>query len=783
MKKLFTIAAAAAVMLCFSAFSAAAADSPDSEGEGTVISRDQEQEQEQEQEPEPEPDPYDLSQCEVSFKYKSYTFTGKAITPDSRNGADEVTVTLNGKVLAKGRDYLIGYRDNINVGYNTAVLTVTGIGDYNGSKEAGFTIKPAKATLTKLTTSKGNIRASWEPVADALGYQVLYSIDPSFVNEVHSTTVTNRTYVNLTNVPKVGECWFVKVRAFITSDGTVSGVRYGNYSKAKNVTVRGNIGSVTMPYQAYTYKGKEIKPALTVTDTKGYLLSENDYNAVFENNINVGTAKVTVKGKGLYSGTFITTFTVKPNDLSDNRATIPALEYIYAGSPVKPKPTLKVSGIKLTRNSDYYVTYSNNDAVGTATVTLTGLGNFSGTTSRTYSIVKAAAGKSTVNGTTYYADSKGNVERSVTDGVISYSDKYLNKYAKKQITAGGYAISTALPRVDIDTISRGASSRKINITWKHFMDDRYSSYLLLRGDTEGKKWTVLGEIPASDSDKDYKYTDNIKSENSRFFRYALAGVSVRDGKKYAGQLTFDVGWAKVKLCLDPGHYIGCNANSEYSEGTQMLLLGGKLKDSLTSTKLLGTAFATVKITRTGDGVTETFAAGVPNEKFIGYGDGYGEALMARGKYSKGCDYFISLHTNATSTNSWYTSDFWEVQCYINNVGNANSFDWQVSYELGKAASKTIAPGGKTVESRAAFKDRNVINRHVSANGDTYRLGDTYYAVTRAADRVGVPGVLIEHSFHTNPEVRKWMLSDENLAKLAKAETKAILRQYGFPIEK
>ena len=483
------------------------------------------------------------------------------------------------------------------------------------------------------------------------------------------------------------------------------------------------------------------------------------------------------------SGTFITTFTVKPNDLSDNRATIPALEYIYAGSPVKPKPTLKVSGIKLTRNSDYYVTYSNNDAVGTATVTLTGLGNFSGTTSRTYSIVKAAAGTSTVNGTTYYTDSKGNVERSVTDGVISYSDKYLNKYAKKQITAGGYAISTALPRVDIDTISRGASSRKINITWKHFMDDRYSSYLLLRGDTEGKKWTVLGEIPASDSDKDYKYTDNIKSENSRFFRYALAGVSVRDGKKYAGQLTFDVGWAKVKLCLDPGHYIGCNANSEYSEGTQMLLLGGKLKDSLTSTKLLGTAFATVKITRTGDGVTETFAAGVPNEKFIGYGDGYGEALMARGKYSKGCDYFISLHTNATSTNSWYTSGFWEVQCYINNVGNANSFDWQMSYELGKAASKTIAPGGKTVESRAAFKDRNVINRHVSANGDTYRLGDTYYAVTRAADRVGVPGVLIEHSFHTNPEVRKWMLSDKNLAKLAKAESNAILRQYGFPIEK
>ena len=762
--KIFLIsAAAAAVLLCGSAFSAVAADEPVTGGD--IAAAEQQL--------------ADISDSSVSFKYTSYSFTGGEITPDARNGADEVTVTYNGSVLVKGVDYTVSYSNNTNVGYKTAVLSVTGIGDYTGTKDVPFTIKPEKSKLTGISSASSSIRVSWTESADALGYQLLYSPDPGFKANVLSKDVTGETAADLTDIPEAGVKWYVKVRPFITSDGTAAGVRYGSYSSVKSVTVKGSIAGVTTKYQKYTYKGKEIRPELTVTDSRGSVLDSSCYTAAYTNNINVGTAYVIVRGRGAYSGSVTHTFTVKPNDLSDNRATIPALEYIYVGTPVKPTPTLKVNGVKLTKDKDYTVSYSGNNAVGAATVTLTGMGNFSGSTCRTFTLKKPAPGVSTVNGVTYYADKNGEVERSVANSVITYSDKYLTSQMKSLFKKKGCTVTSALPAVDFKSVSKGSSNRKVVLTWGHELDGEFTSYLLFKGDTYGTSWKLLKEMKVTDAAADYKYTNNISSFNSRFFRYALAGMTVKDGKKYISPLTFETGWSKISICLDPGHYIGCNANEEYSEGTQMLLLGGKLRDSLTSVKLSGTAFANVKMTRTGSGMTETFAPGVYNEKF---NSDYGFSLASRGTYAKGCDYFISLHTNATSTNSWYTPTFWEVQTYVNLHANANSFDKALAYEVGLAASKTIAPGGKTIDSRAPFTYSKVMNRLVSGSGAAYKAGDSYYAVNRAADKVGVPGFLIEHSFHTNPALRKWMLVDSNLAKLAKAECDVILKHYGFPIE-
>ena len=763
MKKILTAAAAAAILLCGSAFSASAADIPLTDVD--IPSAEQQL--------------ADISLSSVSFKYASYSFTGSGITPDDRGGADEVTVTYGGAVLTKDTDYTISYSNNINVGYKAAVMTVTGIGEYSGTKDVPFTIKPAKTSLTSISCSKGEIRASWAPSADALGYQILYSPDPDFGYSVLSKTVTGVTSAVLDGIPEMGKRWYVKVRPFITSDGTLDGVRYGSYSSVKSMIVRGNIGGVSIPYSKYTYKAAEIRPEVTVTDTLGNKLGAENYTVTYSNALNAGTAYVTVTGKGAYSGTVIRNYTIKPNDLSDNRATIPSLEYIYAGTPVKPVPTLKINGVKMVSGKDYTVSYSNNDAAGTATVTLTGMGNLSGSTFRTFTLKKPSAGVSTVNGTTYYADKNGNVQKSVTNSIISYSDKFLTSNMSSLFKQKGYTVSPSLPRVGFSSVSKGASDRKIVLTWGHELDEKYTSYLLFKGDTYGADWKLLKEIKVNTSSADYKYTNNISTFNSRFFRYALAGVTVRNGKKYISPLSFETGWSKIKICLDPGHYIGCNANEEYSEGTQMLLLGGKLKTSLTDAKLSGFAFADVKITRTGNGITETFSKGVANEK---YNSDYGYCLATRGKYAKGCDYFISLHTNATSTNSWYTPSFWEVQCYVNLTANGSSFDKALAYEVGLAASKTIAPGGKTINSRAPFTYSKVINRLVSGDGKTYRAGDTYYAVNRAADKVGVPGMLIEQSFHTNPEARKWLLKDANLAKLAKAESNAILKHYGFPVE-
>ena len=48
-----------------------------------------------------------------------------------------------------------------------------------------------------------------------------------------------------------------------------------------------------------------------------------------------------------------------------------------------------------------------------------------------------------------------------------------------------------------------------------------------------------------------------------------------------------------------------------------------------------------------------------------------------------------------------------------------------------------------------------------------------------AKSVGVPGVIIEHSFHTNRKAAEWLLNETNLDKLAEAEAEALARYYGL----
>ena len=56
------------------------------------------------------------------------------------------------------------------------------------------------------------------------------------------------------------------------------------------------------------------------------------------------------------------------------------------GVAVTPIPAITYNGKTLSNNTDYTLSYSNNNRVGTATVTITGKGNFTGTTSKDFTI-------------------------------------------------------------------------------------------------------------------------------------------------------------------------------------------------------------------------------------------------------------------------------------------------------------------------------------------------------------------------------------------------------------
>lgn len=79
--------------------------------------------------------------------------------------------------------------------------------------------------------------------------------------------------------------------------------------------------------------------------------------------------------------------------LSSNNATL-SLSYTshpYTGSALKPSVTVKYGSTKLKSGTDYTISYSNNKEPGTATVKITGDGNYSGSLSKTFKITALTA--------------------------------------------------------------------------------------------------------------------------------------------------------------------------------------------------------------------------------------------------------------------------------------------------------------------------------------------------------------------------------------------------------
>lgn len=99
----------------------------------------------------------------------------------------------------------------------------------------------------------------------------------------------------------------------------------------------------------------------------------------------------------------------------------------YTGSALKPAATVKYGSSKLKNGTDYTTSYSSNKEPGTATVTITGTGNYSGSLSKTFKITALTAPyRTTTNkvnyrtgcGTNYTA--KGNISSAGTVVKVVY---------------------------------------------------------------------------------------------------------------------------------------------------------------------------------------------------------------------------------------------------------------------------------------------------------------------------------------------------------------------------
>lgn len=142
------------------------------------------------------------------------------------------------------------------------------------------------------------------------------------------------------------------------------------------------------------------------------------------------------------------------------------------------------------------------------------------------------------------------------------------------------------------------------------------------------------------------------------------------------------------------------------------------------------------------------------------------ALTARGQASQGADLFLSLHSNAAGDAS--VRYVLALHMVDDNCGAMDEQSAELARLLAEAVGFVMDLPWKMWSVKSS-SDRD---------GNGYK--DDYYGVLRGAHSVGTPGVIIEHGFHTHAETAEWLMVEENLEKLAKAEA-AKIAQY-FDVE-
>lgn len=145
--------------------------------------------------------------------------------------------------------------------------------------------------------------------------------------------------------------------------------------------------NITLSQQSFVYDGTAKNPAVIYN---GITLSENtDYTVKYSNNVDVGTVKATITGINNYSGRAVKEFKITPIKFDDKKVSV-SLEkssFVYNGQSITPVVYVAYNHNYLIQNTDFTATYSNNNAPGVATVKIKGIGNYSGSISKTYIIL------------------------------------------------------------------------------------------------------------------------------------------------------------------------------------------------------------------------------------------------------------------------------------------------------------------------------------------------------------------------------------------------------------
>ena len=234
--------------------------------------------------------------------------------------------------------------------------------------------------------------------------------------------------------------------------------------------------SVTLSNSTYAYDGKAKKPGVTVKLNGKTLKNGTDYAVSYSNNTKVGTAKVTITGKGNYTGSVSKTYSIKNNF---KKATVSGISNkSYTGKNITQSITVKYNGKTLKKGTDYTVSYSSSKSIGTATVKIAGKGSYTGTITKTFKInpAKQEIQKLTAKSKAFFVDwaQKG----SATGYEIQYATNSKFTSAKK--------VTITNNKTDTKTISKLSGKKKYYV--------RVRSYTTVKGTKYYGAWSASKSV-------------------------------------------------------------------------------------------------------------------------------------------------------------------------------------------------------------------------------------------------------------------------------------------------
>jgi hypothetical protein len=250
-----------------------------------------------------------------------------------------LTVLFNGEEIELDKDYTVSYADNVEPG--TATVTVTGAGkNFTGEATATFTIRKHDATQAVIVLDKTRLTYNrQEQTVEVLKVEVDgmevpagdYTVSGNSATEVGEYTVT----VSITKGNFVGTA----TTTFVIEQADLSQYDVA-FADGKDI---------------FTYSGSAYTPAVTVSDGTQTLVEGEDYELSYEDNVEVGFAKLVVTGINNYVGIVEKSFQITVCYVTENDIEVTVGDTVGEGGI--PDFTVTVNGAELTLGEDFYVSF------------------------------------------------------------------------------------------------------------------------------------------------------------------------------------------------------------------------------------------------------------------------------------------------------------------------------------------------------------------------------------------------------------------------------------------